>query len=338
VARSPATRPPLLLSLEELTPGTDTATKTAIFRERTIQRRRRSSARRREGGARHHAHRRARRSRHMETVGNADAFLDWGRAVLNRRPDVGRPTTNTFRATSGKNCGPSRRQKRRDLSGQRRGVEPCSRGCKATEIDARLGKSGSARTVAQFGASCCRPTPARRARGSCAAARLWTSNQPYAKNGVANRTNGARPVRLQLIEHALNQRRPTVYDLRRKEKFRTSTPPHGSRRRRHRKSKTVRRIALEDTPAQRLAGPTTQFNNGAAHVQRDHLQLRGEPDDHAAGTTEGGRWRILQRPYSLDMWCSGQDYHDRRRMELKRLGLARNRLFFVMPAISRRSS
>jgi len=344
---------PLLLSLENYHDDENTATKTAIFRERTIQRR-----------------------MPVEHAGGAKEALvitlsEKGRVDLEHMGRLlGKPPEEFLPDLQGALfVNPVTKRWETDdeyLSGNVReklalaeraaqddpryrlnvealqGVQPAD--LKATEIEARLGAGWiPADDVAAYAKELLR-IPAHSTHdvriNHAPQLGLWTVEVSYyAKTGVANRSEWgtARVPAHELIEDALNLRTPTVYDLDEKKNARVN--PVATEAAREKQQKIKDRFAewiwQDDARRERLvAFYNREFNHLRLRTfNGDHLTLPGASPAITLGPHQkAGVWRILQTPNTLlaHVVGAGKTYTmAAAAMELKRLGLARKPMIVV---------
>jgi N12 class adenine-specific DNA methylase len=342
---------PLLLSLENYNEGDNTAVKTALFRERTIQR----------------------RSPVVSAGSPKEALVitlsEKGRVDLNHisqllgRPEADflsdlqgaiflNPTTRRWETEDDYLSGnvreklavaerASRDEPRLSINVEAlRGVQPTD--LKATEIDARLGAAWiPAEDVAAFGRELLRASSQHDFRVShVPSLGLWTVEvSHYAKTGVANKGEWgtARVAAHELIEAALNLRTPTVYDY--DENKTPKVNPVATEAAREKQQKIKDRFAewiwQDDERRERLvAFYNREFNQIRLRAfNGDHLTLPGaSPTIALRPHQKAAVWRILQTPNTLlaHQVGAGKTYAmSAAAMELKRLGLARKPLFVV---------
>ena len=344
---------PLLLSLENYNDDEDTATKTAIFRERTIQRRVPVD---RAGGPKEAL------VITLSEKGRVD--LDHMSRLLGLPPEEFlpelqgalflNPVTKRWETEDEYLSGNVReklaiaeRAAREDPQYQLnaealQAVQPAD--LKATEIEARLGAGWiPAEDVAAFAKELLR-IPARSTHDvrvhHAPQLGLWTVEvSHYAKTGVANRSEWgtARVPAHELIDDALNLRTPTVYDL--DEKKNVKVNPAATEAAREKQQKIKDRFAewiwQDDERRERLVA---LYNREFNHLRLrtfngDHLTLPGaSPTITLRPHQKAAVWRILQTPNTLlaHVVGAGKTYTmAAAAMELKRLGLARKPMFVV---------
>lgn len=169
---------------------------------------------------------------------------------------------------------------------------------------------------------------------------LWSVEvSHYAKTGVANRSEwGTNRVSAhELIEAALNLRTPTVYDY--DEKKNAVVNPIATEAAREKQQKIKDQFAewiwRDDSRRERLVGfYNKEFNNLRLRTfSGDHLTLPGaSPTISLRAHQKAGVWRIIQSPNTLlaHVVGAGKTYTMAAAgMELKRLGLARKPLYVV---------
>jgi N12 class adenine-specific DNA methylase len=345
---------PLLLSLENFDEDTNTATKTAIFHERTIQRR-----------------------RAVEAVADAREALvvtlnEKGRVDLDHMSQLlGRPEKEFLPELTGlvfRNPVTSWRWETEDeyLSGNvreklaaaekaadinpiyqinveaLRAVQPSD--LKATEIDARLGSVWIPRSDIETFVRELLHVP----RDDSSAVRvshapqlgLWSVDADYfVKNSVPNLSEWGteRAPAHELIADALNLRTPTLYDTDAKgNQVVNATATEGARDKQQKiKDHFTTWIWQDDARRERLvADYNRQFNCLRLRTfNGDHLSLPGaSPTITLRSHQKAAVWRILQSPNTLlaHVVGAGKTYTMvAAAMELKRLGLARKPLFVV---------
>ncbi len=342
---------PLLLSLENYDDDKGTATKTAIFRERTIQRRAPVLA---VGDAREAL------VVTLSDKGRVD--LDHIEKLLGKKPEEFLPELHgilflnpeTKRwETDDEYLSGNVRQKllsaeeaaRKDArfainAEALRGVQPAD--LKATEIDARLGSAWiPADDIAMFGLELLHGHHPHDVRVHHAAqVGLWTVEVSYAiKSGVADRSEWGtnRVAAHALLEDALNLRTPTVfdYDENKKPIVNASATEAAREKQQKIKDRFVEWVWQDDTRRERLvAFYNKEFNHLRLRTfNGDHLQLPGaSPTITLRPHQKAGVWRILQTPNALlaHVVGAGKTYTmAAAAMELKRLGLARKPMFVV---------
>jgi N12 class adenine-specific DNA methylase len=344
---------PLLLSLENYNEDEDTATKTAVFRERTIQPRVPVD---RAGGPKEAL------VVTLSEKGRVD--LDHMSRLLGRPPEeflpdlqgalYVNPVTKRWETEDeylsgnvreklaiAENAARDNRQIRPNVEALR-AVQPAD--LKATEIEARLGAGWiPAEDVTAFAKELLR-IPARSTHDvrvhHAPQLGLWTVEvSHYAKTGVANRSEWgtARVAAHELIDDALNLRTPTVYDL--DEKKNAKVNPAATEAAREKQQKIKDRFAewiwQDDERRERLVA---LYNREFNHLRLrtfngDHLMLPGaSPTITLRPHQKAAVWRILQTPNTLlaHVVGAGKTYTMvAAAMELKRLGLAQKPMFVV---------
>lgn len=345
---------PLLLSLENYDEDAGTATKTAIFRERTIQRRTPVE--------------RADNAREallvtLSEMGRVD--LDHISRLLGRTekeflPELQgliyrNPVTSWKWETSDEYLSGNVREKlvaaekaadinpiyRANVEALR-AVQPAD--LKATEIDARLGAVWiPAEDVAVFVRELLglpADDPAAASVSHAPQLGLWSVDVGYfAKRSVANVSEwGTERVSAhELIADALNLRTPTVYDLDEKKNSVVNASATEAAREKQQKIKDrfAKWIWQDDERRERLvAAYNREFNCLRLRTfNGDHLQLPGaSPTITLRAHQKAAVWRILQTPNTLlaHVVGAGKTYTMvAAAMEMKRLGLARKPLFVV---------
>ncbi|WP_334319088.1 hypothetical protein [Termitidicoccus mucosus] len=344
---------PLLLSLENYNENTNTATKTAIFHERTIQAR--------------------------QPVISVNAANEALVVTLNEKGRVDLEHIGKLLGKSEKEFLPelqgaiyfnpvSKRWETDDeyLSGNVReklavaerlakedvsyrlhvealqAVQPAD--LKATEIDARLGAAWiPAVDVEAFTKELLRVPDHGKHDVTIRHVphlALWTVEvSHYAKTGVANRSEwGTNRVSAhELLEAALNLRTPTVYDYdENKNAIVNPTATEAAREKQQKiKDQFAEWIWRDDSRRERLlAFYNKEFNNLRLRTfSGDHLTLPGASPTITLRTHQkAGVWRIIQSPNTLlaHVVGAGKTYTMAAAgMELKRLGLARKPLYAV---------
>lgn len=344
---------PLLLSLENYNEDTNTAAKTAIFRERTIQARQPVVS---AGGAKEalvitlNEKGRVDLEHIGKLLGKTEAdFLPELQGAIYFNPVSRRwePDDEYLSGNVREKLAVAERLAKKD-AGYRHHVEVLQAvqpaDLKATEIDARLGAAWiPAEDVEAFAKGMLRipqhSTHDVRVRHVPNLA-LWSVEvSHYAKTGVANRSEwGTNRVSAhELIEAALNLRTPTVYDY--DEKKVPHVNPTATEAAREKQQKLKDRFAewvwQDDTRRERLlAFYNREFNNLRLRAfSGDHLTLPGaSPNITLRPHQKAAVWRILQTPNTLlaHVVGSGKTFTcSAAAMELKRLGLARKPLFVV---------
>jgi len=342
---------PLLLSLENYDDDAGTAAKTAIFRERTIQRRSPVLA---AGGAKEAlvitlSEKGRVDLEHMgKLLGKTEAeFLPELQGALFLNPATKRWETDDDylsgnvreKLTIAEKAAAKNPQFRPNVEALR-GVQPAD--LKATEIDARLGAAWiPADDIALFGLQLLRGHDPDDVRVHHAAqVGLWTVEvSHHIKTGVADRgewgTN--RVAAHALIEDALNLRTPTVfdYDADKKPVVNATSTEAAREKQQKLKDRFAEWIWEDDGRRERLVA---YYNREFNHLRLrtfngDHLQLPGaSPAITLRGHQKAGVWRILQTPNTLlaHVVGAGKTYTmAAAAMELKRLGLARKPMFVV---------
>jgi N12 class adenine-specific DNA methylase/adenine-specific DNA methylase len=342
---------PLLLSLEIYDEDRDTAAKTAIFRERTIQRR--QPVQHASGAKEALVVTLSERGRvdldHIaKLLGRpAEQFLPELAGVLFQNPATQAWETDdeylsgnvreklTLAETAAK------ADPRYTINAEALGaVQPID--LKASEIDARLGSVWiPAEDVADFAREILRAPAAGDAQVSHAAElALWTVEVSHeVKTSVANRNEWGteRVPAHELIEQALNLRTPTVFDYDDKGAARiNATATEGAREKQQKlRDRFTEWLWQSDGRRERLvAFYNREFNNVRLRAfNGDHLQLPGaSPAIVLRSHQKAGVWRILQTPNTLLAHTVGGGKTfamAAAAMELKRLGLARKPMFVV---------
>ncbi|MBX3738894.1 MAG: DEAD/DEAH box helicase family protein [Candidatus Didemnitutus sp.] len=341
---------PLLLSLENYDEHTNIATKTALFRERTVQRRRpvESASDAREA---------------LVVTLNEKGRVDLDHiARLLRRPAEEflpelngalflNPTTRRWEAEDEYLSGDVRQKLAAAVEAAGhdtrfasnvealRSVQPAE--LKATEIDARLGSAWiPTDDVTAFGQELLRAHGSNDVRvHHVAELGLWSIEVSYyAKTGVANRSEWGteRVTAHELLEHALNLRTPTVYDYVDDQPVVNPTATEAARDKQQKiRDRFADWIWSDDARRERLVA----LYNATYNCTRlrtfngDHLQLPGaNPAIALRRHQKAAVWRILQSPNVLlaHVVGAGKTYTmAAAAMELKRLGLARKPLIVV---------
>ena len=342
---------PLLLSLENYDDDTNTATKTAIFRERTIQRRQPVLA---AGGAKEAlvitlSEKGKVDLAHIgKLLGKSEAeFLPELQGALFLNPESQRWETdddylsgNVRRKLAMAEHAAKADARYRPNVEALAGVQPVD--LTATEIDVRLGSAWiPARDVAAFAVELLhghRPDDVR--VHHAAQVGLWTVEVNSAiKSGVADRSEWgtARAAGHSLIEDALNLRTPTIFDYDDEGKATVNVTATESARDKQQKIKDrfSEWIWEEDARRERLV---EFYNREFNHLRLrtfngDHLTLPGaSPTITLRPHQKAAVWRILQTPNALlaHVVGAGKTYTmAAAAMELKRLGLARKPMFVV---------
>jgi N12 class adenine-specific DNA methylase len=342
---------PLLLSLENYDDDTDTAAKTAIFRERTIQRRQAVLA----AGSAKEALVITLSEKGKVDLGHIGKLL--GKAEADFLPELQgalflNPETKRWETDDDYLSGNVRhklvtaekaaaKDARFHLNVEAlQGVQPAD--LKATEIDARLGAAWiPAEDVAAFGLELLRGHHPGDVRVHHAAqVGLWTVEvNAHIKTGVADRSEWgtARMAGHALIEDALNLRTPTIYDYDSEGKATVNASATEAAREKQQKLKDrfAEWIWQDDARRERLvAFYNREFNHLRLRTfNGDHLALPGaSPTITLRPHQKAGVWRILQTPNTLlaHVVGAGKTYTmAAAAMELKRLGLARKPMFVV---------
>lgn len=342
---------PLLLSLENYDDDTNTATKTAIFRERTIQRRQPVQA---AGGAKEAlvVTLSEKGKVDLEHIGRLlgkrpEQFLPELQGALFLNPENNRWETDDEylsgnvreKLASAEKAAAGEPRFRHNVEALQ-GVQPVD--LKASEIDARLGAAWlPADDIAAFARELLRGHHANDVRVHHAAqVGLWTVEvSSYIKTGVADRSEWG-TVRIAghaLIEDALNLRTPTIYDYLPDKTPVVNAPATEAARDRQQKIKDrfTEWVWEDDARRERLvAFYNREFNHLRLRTfNGDHLQLPGaSPTITLRAHQKAGVWRILQTPNALlaHVVGAGKTYTmAAAAMELKRLGLARKPMFVV---------
>jgi N12 class adenine-specific DNA methylase len=344
---------PLLLSLENYHEDTNTAAKTAIFRERTIQRRMPVASA--SGAKEALVITLSEKGRvDLEHIGrllgkSEEEFLPELQGALFRNPVTKRWETDDDylsgnvreKLALAERVAKDNPQYRLNVEALQ-SVQPAD--LKATEIEARLGAGWiPADDVAAFAKELLR-IPAHSTHdvrvNHAPELGLWTVEvSHYAKTGVANRSEWgtARVPAHELIEDALNLRTPTVYDL--DEKKNAHVNPVATEGAREKQQKIKDRFAewiwQDDARRERLvAFYNREFNHLRLRTfNGDHLTLPGaSPTITLRPHQKAAVWRILQTPNTLlaHVVGAGKTYTmAAAAMELKRLGLARKPMIVV---------
>ncbi len=345
---------PLLLSLENYNEDTNTATKTAVFHERTIQRRMPVT----QAGGAHEALLVTLSEKGRVDLDHMSNLL--GKSEKEFLPDLAglvfrNPSTSWRWETADEYLSGNVREKLVEAERAAeinpiyrinvealRSVQPDD--LKATEIDARLGAVWiPAEDVATFARELLR-VPARSTHDvqvrHVPALGLWSVDvSHYVKSGVANRGEWGteRVPAHELIEDALNLRTPTVYDL--DEKKNSKINPVATEGAREKQQKLKDRFAewvwQDDARRERLVALyNREFNHHRLRTfTGEHLALPGASPTITLGAHQkAGVWRIVQSGNTLlaHVVGAGKTYTMvAAAMELKRLGLARKPLFVV---------
>ncbi len=342
---------PLLLSLENYDDDTNTATKTAIFRERTIQRRQPVLA---AGGAKEAlvitlSEKGKVDLAHIgKLLGKSEAeFLPELQGALFLNPENQRWETdddylsgNVRRKLAMAEHAAKADARYRPNVEALAGVQPVD--LTATEIDVRLGSAWiPARDVAAFAVELLhghRPDDVR--VHHAAQVGLWTVEVNAAiKTGIADRSEWgtARIAGHALIEDALNLRTPTIFDYDAEGKATVNVTATESARDKQQKIKDrfSEWIWEDDARRERLVDfYNREFNHLRLRTfNGDHLTLPGaSPTITLRPHQKAAVWRILQTPNALlaHVVGAGKTYTmAAAAMELKRLGLARKPMFVV---------
>lgn len=344
---------PLLLSLENYNEDANTATKTAIFHERTIQARQPVAS----VSAANEAlvvslNEKGRVD--LEHIGkllgkSEKEFLPELRGAIYFNP-VGKRWETDDEYLSGnvrEKLAVAERLAKEDASYRLhiealQAVQPTD--LKATEIDARLGAAWiPAVDVEAFVKELLRVPDHSKHDVTIRHVphlALWAVEvSHYAKTGVANRSEwGTNRVSAhELIEAALNLRTPTVYDY--DENKNAIVNPAATEAAREKQQKIKDQFAewiwRDDSRRERLlAFYNREFNNLRLRTfSGDHLTLPGvSPTITLRAHQKAGVWRIIQSPNTLlaHVVGAGKTYTMAAAgMELKRLGLARKPLYVV---------
>jgi N12 class adenine-specific DNA methylase len=342
---------PLLLSLENYDEASNTAAKTAIFRERTIQRR---AAVTTAGGPKEAlvvtlSERGRVDLEHIgRLLGKSEAeFLPELQGAVFHNPVSKRWETDDEYLSGNvrEKLAVAERMAQEDaryrLNAEAlRGVQPAD--LKATEIDARLGAAWiPAEDVAAFGQKILRMSGPQDVRVSHVPQfGLWTVEvSHYAKTGVANRSEWGtvRMAAYELLEAALNLRTPTVYDYDENKNPKVNAVATEAAREKQQKIKDrfAEWIWEDDARRERLvAFYNREYNHTRLRIfSGEHLTLPGaSPTITLRPHQKAGVWRILQTPNALlaHVVGAGKTFTmAAAAMELKRLGLARKPMFVV---------
>lgn len=342
---------PLLLSLENFDEGRNTATKTAIFRERTIQRRKLAIA---AGSAKEalvitlSEKGRVDLDHLGKLLGKSEAeFLPELQGALFLNPETQRWETddeylsgNVRQKLATAEAAAVRDRRFVANVTALHGVQPVE--LRASEIDARLGAAWlPAEDIGAFARELLRAPRESDVRVHHAApVGLWTVEaNAYVRTGVADRSEWgtARISGHVLLEDALNLRTPTVYDYLPDKTAVVNAPATEAARERQQKIKDrfAEWIWQDDARRERLvAFYNREFNHLRPRTfNGDHLQLPGaSPAIALRPHQKAGVWRILQTPNALlaHVVGAGKTYTmAAAAMELKRLGLARKPMFVV---------
>ena len=342
---------PLLLSLENYDEASNTAAKTAIFRERTIQRRAAVTS---VGGAKEAlvvtlSERGRVDLEHIgRLLGKPEAeFLPELQGAIFHNPVTKRWESDDEylsgnvreKLTVAERV--AREDERYRLNAEAlREVQPAD--LKATEIDARLGAAWiPAEDVVAFGQEILRVHGRHDVRVSHVPQfALWTVEvSHYAKTGVANKSEWgtARVTAHELLEAALNLRTPTVYDYDEEKKPHVNAVATEAAREKQQKLKDrfAEWIWQDDARRERLvAFYNREYNHTRLRIfSGEHLTLPGaSPTISLRPHQKAGIWRVLQTPNALlaHVVGAGKTFTmAAAAMELKRLGLARKPMFVV---------
>jgi len=342
---------PLLLSLENYDEAANSATKTAIFRERTIQRRAEVTS---AGGAKEAlVITLSEKGRvDLEHIGRLlgkpeAAFLPALQGAIFHNPVTKRWETDdeylsgNVREKLAVVERVVREDERYRLNVEAlRGVQPAD--LRATEIDARLGAAWiPVEDVVAFGQEILRVRGSHDVRvRHVPQFALWTVEvSHYAKTGVANRNEWgtARVAAHELLEAALNLRTPTVYDYDEKKVPHVNAVATEAAREKQQKIKDrfAEWVWQDDARRERLvAFYNREYNHTRLRIfSGEHLTLPGaSPTITLRPHQKAGVWRILQTPNALlaHVVGAGKTFTmAAAAMELKRLGLARKPMFVV---------
>jgi N12 class adenine-specific DNA methylase len=342
---------PLLLSLENYDEVSNMAAKTAIFRERTIQRRTAVTS---AGGAKEAlvitlSERGRVDLEHIgRLLGKPEAdFLPELQGAIFHNPVTKRWETDdeylsgNVREKLAVAERVAREDERYRMNAEAlREVQPAD--LKATEIDARLGAAWiPVEDVAAFGQEILRVRGSHDVRvRHVPQFALWTVEvSHYAKTGVANRNEWgtARVPAHELLEAALNLRTPTVYDYDEKKNPKVNAvATEGAREKQQKiKDRFAEWIWQDDARRERLvAFYNREYNHTRLRLfSGEHLTLPGaSPTITLRAHQKAGVWRILQTPNALlaHVVGAGKTFTmAAAAMELKRLGLARKPMFVV---------
>jgi N12 class adenine-specific DNA methylase len=342
---------PLLLSLENYDEATNIAAKTAVFRERTIQRRVAVVS---AGGAKEAlVVTLSEKGRvDLEHIGRLlgkteEQFLPELQGAIYHNPVTKHwETDDEYLSGNVREKLAVAEKVARDDTRYRinaealREVQPVD--LKATEIDARLGAAWiSTDDVADFGREILKVSGPHDVRVKhVPQLGLWTVEvSHYAKTGVANRSEWgtARVSAHELIEAALNLRTPTVYDYDEKKVPHVNAIATEAAREKQQKIKDrfAEWVWQQDERRERLtAFYNREYNHTRLRVfSGEHLTLPGaSPTITLRPHQKAGVWRVLQSPNTLlaHVVGAGKTYTmAAAAMELKRLGLARKPMFVV---------
>ncbi len=342
---------PLLLSLENYDEATNTAAKTAIFRERTIQRRVAVTT---AGGAKEalvitlSEKGRVDLEHIGRLLGKTEAdFLPELQGAIFHNPVTKRWETDDEYLSGNvrEKLAVAERVAREDAryrinAEALREVQPVE--LKATEIDARLGAAWiPTEDVVAFGQEILRVSGSHDVRVShVPQLGLWSVEvSHYARTGVANKGEWgtARVAAHELIEAALNLRTPTVYDYDEKKNPKVNAvATEGAREKQQKiKDRFAEWIWQDDARRERLvAFYNREYNHTRLRVfSGEHLTLPGaSPTITLRPHQKAGVWRVLQTPNTLlaHVVGAGKTFTmAAAAMEMKRLGLARKPMFVV---------
>ncbi len=344
---------PLILSLENYDEDANIATKTAIFRERTIQRRvpieRAENAR--EALLVSLSERGCVDLTHMSRLLGrpAEEFLPELQGAIFLNPETKRWETDDAYLSGNvrEKLATAGRAAERDPTFRShvealQAVQPAD--LKATEIDARLGAVWiPAEDVAVFTRELLglpADDPAAVTVSHAPQLGLWSVDVGYyAKRSVANQSEWGteRAPAHELIADALNLRTPTIYDLdAKKNQVVNATATEAAREKQQKlKDRFAQWIWQDDARRERLvAAYNRDFNCLRLRTfNGDHLELPGaSPTITLRPYQKAAVWRILQTPNTLlaHVVGAGKTYTMvAAAMEMKRLGLARKPLFVV---------
>ncbi|OAM90897.1 hypothetical protein AW736_00080 [Termitidicoccus mucosus] len=341
---------PLLLSLENYNEDNDTATKTAIFRERTIDHRRpieQVASPREALVVTLNERSRVDLDHIAKLLGKPpDQFLPDLQGLIFLNPDTRcwEPEDEYLSGNVREKLAKAEMAAKRDARFHGnvealRAVQPDP--LAANEIDARLGAVWiPASDIAQFARELLRSGREDVKVGHAAQLGLWSVEASYyAKTGVANRSEWGteRVPAHELLEHALNLRTPTVYDYDEKKVAHLNVVATEAAREKQQKIKDrfIEWIWSDDARRERLvAAYNREFNcYRLRSFNGDHLTLPGaSPAIALHAHQKAAVWRILQTPNTLlaHVVGAGKTYTMvAAAMELKRLGLAKKPLFVV---------
>lgn len=343
---------PLLLSLENYDEDAGTAAKTAIFRERTIQRKlpvERVDTAKEALVVTLNERARVDLQRIGELVGQSPAeFLPALRGAVFLNPENKKWETeddylsgNVREKLAVAERAAKREARFRENVEALRAVQPAD--LTASEVDARLGAVWiPAEDVALFARKLLRvPAKSDEVRVvHVPQVGLWTVEaEHFVKTGVANRTEWGteRAPANELIEGALNLRTPTIYDYDDEGKATVNAKATEAAREKQQKIKDrfAEWIWEDDARRERLVATyNREFNYLRLRTfNGDHLTLPGaSPAIVLRPHQKAAVWRILQTPNALlaHVVGGGKTYTMvAAAMELKRLGLARKPMFVV---------